>query len=149
MTNSTAPRDLATRIADTRRRLATDVDCWVATSGEHGGWLVPLSFVWHDGTVNMATGANSRVVLDVTTRRGVRLALGNTRDVVMIDGTTHTTPIADIAHDVLTAFQEKLSTDPRDWAGTLLVVQPTRIQAWREENEIEGRDLMRNRRWLD
>ncbi|MDT4920398.1 MAG: hypothetical protein QOI15_1300, partial [Pseudonocardiales bacterium] len=28
-----------------------------------------------------------------------------------------------------------------------LVLEPRRIQAWREENELRGRVLMRNGRW--
>jgi hypothetical protein len=39
--------------------------------------------------------------------------------------------------------------DPRTSPGYLFaVLRPTRIQAWRESNEIPGRTLMREGKWL-
>ena len=44
------PRGLEERLRDTRAKLASDVDLWVATSGSAGGvHLIPLSYLW-DGT---------------------------------------------------------------------------------------------------
>ncbi|MGI9016800.1 MAG: pyridoxamine 5'-phosphate oxidase family protein [Euzebya sp.] len=143
------PRPRATRIADTLTRLTTDHDCWLATAGTEGAWLVPLSFIWHDQRIVMATGSRSRVVSDVALRSRVRLAVGPTRDVVILDGTATTMPVSDIEDEVVQEFARKLSTDPREWAGTLVVVTPTRIQAWREENELEGREIMSAGVWLD
>ena len=49
------------------------------------------------------------------------------------------------------AYVTQSGWDPRA-AGVPFVVHvltPVRIQAWREANEIEGRTLMRDGRWLD
>jgi hypothetical protein len=44
------PRGLEERLRDTRAKLESDVDLWVATSGSPGGvHLIPLSYLW-DGT---------------------------------------------------------------------------------------------------
>lgn len=143
------PRDLPTRVADTRHRLATDRDCWLATAGADGAWLVPLTFLWHDERVVMATSSRARVVADIAEHPGVRIALDNTRDVVMITGQARIKPIGDCDEGLLAAFRDTLGSDPGDWAGVVIVVTPDRIQAWREENELEGRELMTGGRWLD
>ena len=62
------------------------------------------------------------------------------------------------AHDQFTfseaeedlAFAAKTGFDPRLSAAAFLYfrVVPARIQAWREENELAGRTIMRDGRWL-
>jgi hypothetical protein len=78
-----------------------------------------------------------------------RVGLGPTRDVVMIDGTVEMLPIGsdpklEDAHAAAAGF------DPR--AGSTeyvyLRIEPTRIQAWRESNELADRVLMRGGKWL-
>lgn len=148
-----APRDRATRIADTRRRLREDVDCWVASAGDASPWLVPLSFVFTDGNLLMVTSRTGRLVRDLASRPRVRVALGHTRDVVLIDGDVTVTPIGEDAwntHDeAMRALRDKLDSDPSTWATALLAVTPRRIQAWREENELAGRELMADGTWHD
>jgi len=58
---SPAPRSLAQRVADTRRRLADDVDAWVASADPTSGtpYLVPLSLLWDGATVLLSTPAAS------------------------------------------------------------------------------------------
>jgi hypothetical protein len=46
---------------------------------------VPLSLAWLDDRVVVAADAGSRTARNVTARGGAQLALGPTRDVVMID----------------------------------------------------------------
>ncbi len=43
MTAIDPPRGLAERLRDTRARLEADVDLWVASSGDAGVHLIPLS----------------------------------------------------------------------------------------------------------
>jgi nitroimidazol reductase NimA-like FMN-containing flavoprotein (pyridoxamine 5'-phosphate oxidase superfamily) len=53
------PRTTAQRIADTQARLQAAVDCWVSSANTQGGaYLIPLSYVWHDGQIIMATLSN-------------------------------------------------------------------------------------------
>jgi hypothetical protein len=78
----------------------------------------------------------------------VRLAIGETRDVVLIEGTAqHLTPEELSAHDG-DAFAEKTGFDPRKLVDQLYFrVSPRRLQAWREADEIKGRDLIVEGRW--
>jgi len=45
-------------------------------------------------------------------------------------------------------YQAKLRSDPRTWADSVIRVTPARIQAWRQENELSGRLLMREKAWI-
>jgi hypothetical protein len=79
----------------------------------------------------------------------MRVGLGGTRDVVMIDGELAITPIAD-DRSRADAFVAATGWDPRDEEGAwvLLVLRPSRIQVWREADELAGRTIMRAGSWV-
>jgi len=81
----------------------------------------------------------------------VRLSLGPTRDVVVVDGVAEPVDIAGLAPRTGDAFADRTGFDPRalDEPYQYFLIRPRRIQAWREANELRGRDLMRDGRWLD
>ena len=149
----TAPaRDLAQRKQDTLRLLEQEVDAWIATADSERGmpYLVPLSFLWEGETLLIATFANSPTGRNLRSSGQVRLGLGGTRDVVLIEGTAEaieTTAIPPVLGD---AFAAKTGFDPRQSTSPFLYfrVTPRRIQAWREENELANRELMRNGQWI-
>ena len=47
-------------------------------------------------------------------------------------------------------FAERSGFDPRELSSpyAYLRVTPRRVQAWREENELDEREIMRDGRWL-
>jgi hypothetical protein len=143
-----APRSLEQRIADSRRRLEDDIDVWVATAGPDRPWLVPLSFLWHEDRLLLATNAGSPTVMNIGLVPRVRIALGGVRDAVIIDGDADLAPSATMSIAEVEAYRTKHHSDPRAWADTVIHVAPLRIQAWREENEIAGRTIMRNAVWV-
>ena len=140
------------RKQDVLDRLEHDVDLWVATADKITGtpYLVPLSFLWDGITVLMATPASSPTGRNLQAGNTVRLGLGPTRDVVLIEGTVRVFATGEISQEVADAFAVKTGFDPREETGTYLYfrVTPQRLQAWREANELVGRDLMRDGRWL-
>ncbi|MCL3861182.1 pyridoxamine 5'-phosphate oxidase family protein [Actinotalea sp. K2] len=144
------PRGLEERVRDARGLLESGVDLWVATSGPAGPHLVPLSYLWDGSTLLLATARTSATARNVLADGRVRLALGRTRDVVMVDGTAIPVDLADLPTGTGDAFAARTGFDPRELGGryVYLQVRPRRLQAWREENEIAGRDVMRDGRWL-
>ena len=83
----------------------------------------------------------------------VRIALGGTRDVVLVEGAVRTYPGGEVPDAYGDAFAGKLVWDPRKDTGSAgvyayFVVTPVRVQSWREENELKGRTLMREGAWL-
>lgn len=152
MTTSSSPRTREQRRRDTLGRLERDVDCWVATAGAGGGepYLVPLSFLWDGETLLLATESATPTARNLIATRTVRLGLGELRDVVLIEGTAEATPEADIPDEVGDAFAAKTGFDPRRESGSYVYarVRPRRIQAWREVDELAGRELMRGGTWV-
>ena len=140
------------RKQDTLRRFEHDVDAWVATAGEEGGtpYLVPLSFLWDGAALLVATEPSSPTGRNLAASGRVRLGIGPTRDVVLVEGAVEAIPAAELPDGVGDAFAAKTGFDPRRLAAPYLYfrVHPARIQAWREANELEGRELMRDGEWL-
>jgi hypothetical protein len=149
-TMTPAPRSRHQRIQDTLRRLEHDVDCWVATADPSTGtpYLVPLSFLWHDDALLLATPAASPTGRNLRASGTARIGIGPTRDVVLVEGTVRVVP--DLPAEIGDAFAVKAGFDPRELSSYLfLEVRPQRLQAWREADELTGRVLMRDGTWLD
>lgn len=145
-----APRDRAQRRRDVEARLATDVDVWVATASADGDpHLIPLSHHWDGETLLLATAADSPTGRNLARSGTVRLAAGHTRDVCLVEGTVQTLPMDAVDDARATAFAEHTGFDPRGLRTPYhwYLVTPQRVLAWREENELAGRELMRDGRW--
>ncbi len=147
-----AVRTLAERKRDVLARLEQDADAWVATSGPAGApHLVPLSFRWDGETLLLATERSRPTVVNVLANRIVQLTLDGTRDVVAIAGTAETHALDEVSAEAADAWARHAGWDPREVAvGTYVYVRvtPRRIAAWRESNELVGRIVMRDGRWL-
>ncbi|KGN31524.1 pyridoxamine 5'-phosphate oxidase [Knoellia sinensis KCTC 19936] len=147
-----APRPRAVRLADTRARLETAVDLWVATASPEGGapGLVPLSFDWDGADLLLATDRGTPAGRNMRDSGLVRLALGGLRDVVMIDGSVVEVPLSDVPADRWDGYAVRTGWDPRTSGPDYVayVVTPRTIQAWREHPEIADRTLMKDGRWL-
>jgi hypothetical protein len=148
---STEPRSRARRRRDTEHRLSHDIDLWVASASEDGGpYLVPLSFDWDGEALLLATLTNSPTGRNLAASRSVRLGLGETRDVSIIEGEVEVLEIDELPPEIGDRFVTRTGFDPREESPPFrwFRVLPRRIQAWREANELAGRDLMRDGRWL-
>lgn len=136
---------------DTEHRLQHDVDVWVATASPDGEpYLVPLSFDWDGSALLLATPLRSPTGRNLATSGTARLALGPTRDVTVIDGRVEALLIDALPDAQAGRFATRTGFDPRPLTtayGWFQVV-PERMQAWREADELAGRDLMRDGRWL-
>ena len=142
------PRSRSQRIVDTLRRLEEDADGWVASTDAERPWLAPLSFLWHDGQLLFATNFSTPTAGNARAIPRVRVALGHTRDVVIVEGQVTLAASTDLTDDETATYEAKHRSDPRTWADSVIRVKPSRILAWREENELAGRLLMRGGDWL-
>ena len=146
-------RTLTQRVMDTLQKLEHDVDAWIATADPERATphMVPLSFHWDGETILIATTESSPTGRNLAASGQIRLGLGTTRDVVLIEGeVSRSYPAAEIESDLGDDFAARAGFDPRLSSSPFqyFEVQPRRIQAWREENELEGRLLMRDGKWL-
>jgi hypothetical protein len=144
-------RSRAERRRDTEHRLAHDVDLWVASASADGvPYLVPLSFDWDGEALLIATPAASPTGRNLAATNTVRLGLGPTRDVTMIDGDVVVLEMNALPREQGDRFVARSGFDPRelDTPYRWFRILPRRMQAWREVNELSDRTLMRDGRWL-
>ncbi|MEU3888837.1 pyridoxamine 5'-phosphate oxidase family protein [Streptomyces sp. NPDC029041] len=149
---SPSPRTAQQRKKDTLHRLDHDVDAWVATADGASGtpYLVPLSFLWNGSYLLFATPASSPTGRNLAASGRARVGIGPTRDVVMVEGAVETVQPGELTEQDAELFAAKTGFDPRRLATPYLYfrVVPQRVQAWREADELDGRELMRDGRWL-
>jgi hypothetical protein len=144
-------RSRAQRRRDTEHRLRHDIDVWVATASTDGApYLVPLSFEWDGETMLLATPTDSPTGRNLAATGTARLGLGHTRDVCIIEGEVEVLEIDAVPQVRGDRFAAHTGFDPRALATPYrwFRISPRRIQAWREVNELAGRELMRDGRWL-
>ncbi len=145
------PRPRAERRRDTEHRLAHDVDLWVATASPDGvPHLVPLSFDWDGAAILLATPSASPTGRNLAASSTVRLGLGHTRDVSMVEGEVEVLELDALPTEQCDRFAERTGFDPREETAAYrwFRVTPRRVLAWREVDELPERDLMREGRWL-
>ncbi|GAP45341.1 pyridoxamine 5'-phosphate oxidase family protein [Streptomyces azureus] len=145
-------RSAEQRTKDTLHRLEHDVDAWVATADSASGtpYLVPLSFLWNGSYLLFATPASSPTGRNLAASGRARVGIGPTRDVVLVEGTVETVQPGELTEQDAELFAAKTGFDPRRLATPYLYfrVVPQRVQAWREADELDGRELMCDGRWL-
>lgn len=144
------PRSRSQRTADTLERLRGDVDLWVASASADGeAYLVPLSYHWDGSTLTIATPSASPTARNLLRAGRVRAAIGQTRDVVIVEGAVEALSIGSDP-ELEDAHARSAGFDPRTLRDeyVYLRITPQEIQAWRESNELDGRVLMRDGAWL-
>lgn len=145
------PRSRSRRRRDTEHRLTHDVDLWMASASLDGApHLVPLSFDWDGESLLVSTPAGSPTGRNLATTRAARMALGDTRDVSIVDGHVEVLEIDALSRERGDRFAARSGFDPRveDRRYRWFRITPRRIQAWREVDEMSDRELMRDGCWL-
>ncbi|MEU0804753.1 pyridoxamine 5'-phosphate oxidase family protein [Streptomyces sp. NPDC005970] len=146
------PRSTEKRRRDVLQRLRTEEDIWVASADADGlPCLVPLWFLWDGTAMWMSTRLTNPTGRNLRDTGRARLALGHTRDVVLIDGKVETFTAEEVPPAAADAFAQKWGWDPRkDHASyAYFKVLPQVIQASHGEHEFKGRHVMRDGEWTD
>ena len=144
-------RPVAERKADVLVALEGQGDLWLATAGSAGRPHLIAVSAWWDGTdLVVATTSASRTAANLAAGSSVRLAAGTPADAIMIDAKLVDRVDAGKAPEVALGFAGAVGWNPAEvgpgWE--FFRLRPTRIQAYRGYDELEGRDVMRNSRWL-
>ena len=146
-----AGRTIEERTQHVIERLDGDADVWIATASRDGRpHLVPLSLYW-DGTTIVATNPTSSVTTANVKSTGVaRFALNGSDDVVIIDADVTLVDVTEAGDGLPDRYAARTGWDPREQDGewVYLLARPERILTWNGPDEIEGRTVMRNGRWL-
>ncbi|MFI6010263.1 pyridoxamine 5'-phosphate oxidase family protein [Streptomyces sp. NPDC051243] len=151
MTITQEPRSPERRKQDVLDRLERETDIWVASADTDGvPCLVALWFVWDGEALWLATRPGNPTGRNLRTGRRTRLAFGDTRDVVLIDGDVEVHGVDEVPAEAAEAFHAKTGWDPRGDSATYAYyrVRPRAVQAWHEQRELPRRHLMRDGVWL-
>ena len=101
-------RPAAQRKRDVLAHLTGDIDLWLATASPGGDpYLVPLSFVWHEGRIVLATPEASPTVTNLRAVPRARAALGATAYFIVTRGR----PLVDAPVEVTVARPEQQPVD--------------------------------------
>jgi hypothetical protein len=151
MTATTAgPRSASQRKLDVLSTLVTGGDLWAATSDRRNGpHMVPLAFCWDGKRLIVQVKHDSRTACNATSTGKARLALGATRDVVLIDADVVWTRVTD-SPDISAVYAARTGWDTTPTAThcVFLLLSPLRIQAWRDMAEFRGRTIMKDGQWV-
>ena len=144
-------RTVEARKADVLASLEGQHAMWLATADSMGRpHLIAVSAWWDGNDLVMTTVAASRTAKNLTVGQEVRLAGGTPADAIVVDARVIETQAAEEAPAVAEGFEKAMGWDPREvgagWA--FFRLRPSRIQAYRGYEELEGRDVMRDSRWL-
>lgn len=151
MNDQFSPRSLAERQEAARERLRASDHCWLATSSDgHGPHLIPVSFWWDGTRLITATFDDSVTARNVRAQPKVRVSVGTTADVLMIDAIATVVPVAGVEPAEADGYARASRNDPRSVPGfTYLRLAPGRMQVWRNPAEFPGRTVMRAGQWLE
>jgi Pyridoxamine 5'-phosphate oxidase len=144
-------RDIKTRKADVLAALEQHADMWLSTADPAGRpHLIPVSAWWDGSHLVIATAGASRTAKNLKTNRTARVAGGSPSDAIMIDAEVVDSSAVEDSPELAGGFAEAVGWDPRQvgrgWS--FFRLRPTRIQAYRGYDELDGRDVMRGARWL-
>lgn len=150
----TPPRTRSERREDTLARLRDTYQLYIATASPEdcAPRLVPVSFAWTGGALIVATGLGTATGRNLVSAKVARCAVGPTDDVVMIDvRVAQVVPVPEAPPELAEAYARQSDWDPRhgtDVPTAYFVLTPVRIQTWRQTEEVPGRTIMRDDRWL-
>jgi hypothetical protein len=143
-------RSALQRKADVVATLEKNGHAWLATAAGSVPYVIVVQAVWDGESILVTTRESSRTARNLEQSRVARLALGDADDAIVIAATLLSAVPAIEATPQRTAFERAAGWDPGeqgpDWR--LFVLRPARIQAFRGYAEIEGRDVMKDGRWL-
>ena len=150
MSETEPPRPPSVRKSDALSRLAKDKDLWIATASDEGvPCMVPLSFLWNGTSIYFATASKNPTSTNIAANGRARLILGNTRDVVLFDGSASGLSRAEADTECAEGYAAKCGWDPRESRGYLFFrFAPEHAESWRELNEHADRFLMNDGAWL-
>jgi hypothetical protein len=143
-------RSVLQRKADVLAKLEQNGHAWLATAADSAPYVIAVQTVWDGESILVATRESSRTARNLEHSQLARLAFGDADDAIVIEASLLRELPAVDATAPRTTFVRAAGWDPGeqgpDWR--LFVLRPTHIQAFRGYAEIQGRDVMKDGRWL-
>jgi hypothetical protein len=144
-------RDARTRKADVLAALERQKDVWLATADPAGRPHIIAASAWWDGAeIVVATRGGTKTARNMEVNPTVRVALGAPSDAIVIEARMIESRPAGDAPELAKGFAAACGWNPAEegegWV--FFRLRPTRIQAFRGYEEVQGRDVMIRSQWL-
>jgi len=123
---------------------------WLVSADVAGRPHVIAVSAWWDGhELVVTTNGASVTARNLAMNPIIKLAGGDPSDAIVIDAQAIDSSAVEDSAELARGFKTAMGWDPREMAGWMFFqLRPTRIQAFRGYDEIEGRDVMLKSRWL-
>ena len=144
----TSTRSVEERKKDVLETLEKQGHYWLS-SAEVGGrpHVIGVSGLWDGSQIVVTTLGTSRTARNMSMNPRVVLAAGDPSDAVVIQAGVIDSAAVEDSPELAADWNKALGWTPDDgWM--FFRLRPTRIQAFRGYDEIEGRDVMIRSRWL-
>ena len=143
-------RSVEERKRDVIAVLEAQSHMWLTTAHEGRPHAIGVSAWWDGVDLVVTTIGTSRTAVNLREARTATLVAGAPDDAVVIVADLIESMPAAGAEQVATGFSGAMGWDPREvgegW--DFFRLRPSRIQAFRGYEEIEGREVMQRGRWL-
>jgi hypothetical protein len=143
-------RTVEQRKADVLGMLERQGHMWLATARADVPHVIAVSALWTGDQLVVTTQGASRTAANLQPGAATRLVAGTQDDAVVILAKVVESKPAAEATDLAERWEAVMGWDPRGvgegWR--LYRLEPVRIQAFRGYDEIDGREVMRDGRWL-
>ena len=143
-------RSVEERKRDVIALLEAQSHMWLTTAHDGRPHAIGVSAWWDGADLVVTTIGTSRTAVNLREARTATLVAGAPDDAVVIVADLIESMPAAGAEQVARGFSGAMGWDPREvgegW--DFFRLRPSRIQAFRGYEEIEGREVMRRGRWL-
>ena len=142
-------RDTATRKKDALAVLESQGQYWLTTAFDGRPHVIGVSGLWDGSRLLVTTLGTSRTAKNMALNPRATLAAGDPSDAVVIQTDVVDSAMVEDSLEGAARWKEVMGWDPREMGGWMFFwLRPTRIQAFRGYDEIEGRDVMVDSSWL-
>jgi hypothetical protein len=146
----TSTRSVEARKKDVLEALEQQGHYWLATA-EVGGrpHVIGVSALWDGSQFVVTTLGSSKTARNMAMSPQVELAHGDPSDAIVIQAGVIDSAGVEDSPELASDWKAAMGWDPREMDGWMFFrLRPTRIQAFRGYDEIEGRDVMIRSRWV-
>lgn len=112
-----------------------------------------MSYAWTGSELIIATAASTPTARNIRESGVAKVAIGPTDDVLLIDvALSGAVSIEDAPEELAATYASQSDWDPRqgvDAPSLYISLIPRVMRAWRQENEIGERVIMRDGQWVE
>lgn len=146
-------RSTEQRVTDALAALSSQANVWVGTASQEAiPHMVPFSLHWDGEHIIICTDPASATVKNLVSSPNAKLSIGDSNDVVLVTAElVGVVGVLESSEQLVEEFAARTGWNPKRETADMVFValKPTKVHAWLDVSEIDGRNIMRNGAWLN